>query len=515
MSNTYALLVSVGNYQEYGEENLPCYEEDLQAMESALTEGLKLDPDNMRVLGKDGTVKVKSFARAIAEFGALLKPEDIFFFYFSGHGQQKQILFSDGAVTLQSIVNYIDSLQAKSKIVILDCCYSGGVQVSSGMNFSFVESIAAFAGSGIAVMASSAADKKSWLAEGGRRSLYTSFLHASILSRRNIRAGKISLSDINEETRYLMKEWNKSHSDKRQLPIYRDGMLGTIYFQVEEYHPYVTQKITMETRDYILQSVKPIHTGKYKRYAAFVITKTDDDTTIPKITKEIVRQIKQAEIYESMQMESRHKGRTADAIWCYFGHDEGDLIRSNHYAYTIWANAKETQDLYFLENKNSEVIDGIYVFWNSSYGIVKELQKTDVPDEQIIADYQTLSNQLIERAEEFRKTLNEVENGILAYDTVQKKYQDWIRQVRMLYFKLSDVPPAPLSSNLWSEAVLNLAGWVVDLAVLLEQKKNWEDPGLRWIILQTIRRYEQSLEMLGRMESIAAFAAGENQNHLN
>ena len=156
------------------------------------------------------------------------------------------------------------------------------------------------------------------------------------------------------------------------------------------------------------------------------------------------------------------------------------------------------------------MIDDIYVFWNSSYGIVKELQKTDTPDEQIIGEYQALSNQLIGKAEEFRAALNEVENGLLAFDIVQREYRDWIRQVRMLYFKLSDVPVAPLSSSRWSEAVLDLAGWVVDLAVLLEQKRNREDPGARWILRQTLRRYEQALETLGRMERIASSAAGES-----
>lgn len=512
MSNTYALLVSIGNYGELDKEDLPCYAGDLQTMEYALTAGLKLAPDNLRILGKNGCVRTMTFARAMAEFGALLQSEDVFIFYFSGHGQKKELLFSDGAVTVQSIVDYIDRLQAKSKIVILDCCYSGGVKISSEIDFSFEESIAAFSGRGMAVMASSAADKGSWLVEGGRRSLYTEFVATSILSRRNIRAGRISLSDINAETRYLMQEWNKAHPEKREQPIYRDGMLGTIFFQVEEYHPYVMQKLTMETRDYFLKSVKPLHTGKYKRYAAFVILKANDDSLIPEITKDIVHQIKQADIYSSIQMDQRHRGRTADAIWCYFGHNEGDLIRSNHCAYTIWANSKEAQDLYFRENSNAEVIDNIYIFWNSSYGIVKELQKTDTPDEKVIADYQALSNQLIGKAEEFRRALNEVENRVLNYEEFQREYQGWIQNVRTLYFKLSDVPPAPLASSRWSEAVMNLAGWVVDLAVLLELKSYWEDPGECWIILQTIRRYEQALETLGRIERISTSIKTERED---
>ncbi len=506
-AKTYALLVANGEYQKMEKADLPCYARDLQVIGHALTEGLKIDQDNIRVLGGEGSVTIRSFARAIAEFETLLEKEDIFLFYFSGHGQPRELLFSDGAVTIQSIVSFIGRLPAKSKVVILDCCYSGATKVQEGFqDCTFEESLAAFAGSGIAVMASSAADSVSWLGDGGTCSLYTRIAAAAICSRRNIRAGKLSLTDINDEIRYLMADWNQNHPQKFQYPIYRDSMLGTVYFQVEEYHPYVTQKITMETKDYILQSVKPLSTGQQKRFAAFVITKTGDDTHLPEMTREIAEFLKHSDVYASSQSELRFKGKTADAIWCYFGHDEGDLIRSNHYAYTIWAERQEMKDLYFRTNRNAEVIDGIYVFWNTSYGIVKELQKTDTPDEKIIADYRTLSDLLIRNAEKYRATINEAENGTLLFEDVRKAHQGWIREVRELFFKLTDAPPAPLSSSVWSEAVMDLAGWVVDLATLLENRYDWNDPGDRWLTLQTVRRYERSLEKLGKIERLAAQA---------
>ncbi len=501
MGKTYALLISVGNYQGQTMEYLPCYAGDLELIGDALSRGLKVSEDNMRVLGRDGDVTVRSFARAIVEFGTLLRDEDTFLFYFSGHGRQKELIFSDGAVTIQSIVDYIDRLNAGSKVVILDCCYSGATQVSSVMDMTFEESIASFAGKGIAVMASSASDSKSWLNDGGMSSLYTSIACRAILSRRQIRAGRLSLSGINSEIRFLMTQWNLMHPDRQQHPIYRDSMLGTVFFEVEEYHPYVTQKITLETAAYILQSVKPLSSGRQKRLAAFVITKTDDDSLLPQITREIANQIKNSDVFSSRQSELRFKGKTADAIWCYFGHDETDLARSNHYAYTIWAEQPSVKKLYYRENRNAEIVDGIYIFWNSGYGIVKELQKTDTPDEKIIADYRKLENLLIEKAEEFRMALNEVENDVLQFEDVQKEFHIWTKEVRALYFKLTGVPPAPVTSSKWSEAVMDLAGWIVDMAIILEdygsQRKIEDD---RWMMKQTLRRYEKSLDELSAME---------------
>jgi hypothetical protein len=45
--------------------------------------------------------------------------------------------------------------------------------------------------------------------------------------------------------------------------------------------------------------------------------------------------------------------------------------------------------------------------------------------------------------------------------------------------------------------VLELAGWVVDLAVLMEYNQD------EWLIRETVRRYEQSLDRLGEMEKVS------------
>ena len=73
---TYALLTAVGVY----EDNIPlsCAGKDLKLMTEALQKGLKLEQDNIRCLGEDGTVTTHSFARSISEFSQMLKKEDTF-----------------------------------------------------------------------------------------------------------------------------------------------------------------------------------------------------------------------------------------------------------------------------------------------------------------------------------------------------------------------------------------------------------------------------------------------------
>ena len=497
---SYALLAGVETCRKKDLAYLPAAGRDIKIMRDALITGLKFDSDNIRMVGEDESASARSFARALSEFESLLDKDDTFVLYFSGHGARSALCFADELVDLQSIVSYTERLPAGKKIVIIDCCFSGGMQVSSIRDLTFEEAIAAFAGSGIAVMASSAQDERSWLSGAGDASLYTRIVSTVICSRRNIHKGKLSLTDVNDEVRYLMQIWNKANPDRQQHPIYRENYLGEISFQVEEYHPYIPQKITAETEAYYLHSVKPLSTGSLKRFAAFVILKKADDTMLPQITWEIVSQFRNFDVYASARSEQRFRGRSADAIWCYFGHDAEDIERSNHFAYTIWAGSGELKKQYYRENRNSEVVDGIYIFWNNSYGLVKDLQKTDTPREQIVAEYKKLASCLMTKAEVFIRDFEEVGNRTFSLEEMKAGYSGWIREVKEAYFKLSDANPAPAERIRWAEAILDLAGWVTDMALFLEKKNTSDDPGEHWMVKHAVGRYRQALDQLCRIQ---------------
>ena len=494
-SGIYTLLAAVGTYDaELELTNLDCAGHDLDIMTEALTRGLKIDTDNIRRLGSDGTVTAMSFARSIAEFDSMPGEENTFILYFSGHGRGRELMFSDGGITIKSIIDYVKKLPAKQKIVILDCCYSGQAAAGPMRDFSYEESVGDFAGTGIAVLASCSADGTARLAEGGYCSLYTQIIYYALTSRRRIREGRISLIDISDEIRHLMDQWNQTHPGKEQKPIFRENMIGTIYFPVQEYHPYMPQRVFFETEDFIVHHVKPLSTGTQKRLAAFVILKKNDDSILPAITRQIASQILYSDVYSSKQSELRFHGKPADVIWCYFGHDEADLVRSNHFAYTIWSGDEKLRETYYRENRNAEIVDDIYVFWNNSYQIVKDLQESKSSDEEIIADYRRLANMLIAHAEPFIKDLEEVENGTISFVAVKAASREWIREVRQLFFKLTDAQAPPVKVNEWAEAVLETAGWVVDLALLLEHTDQWETDKERWIIKDSISRYHRTLE---------------------
>lgn len=509
--NLYALLIGVGDYTKMNNRNLPTYKMDLALLGTAITFKLKVAKENMRLMAGDdnnGFVSATDLARAIAGFKELLGEEDTFIFYFSGHGSNKSLVFSDGQVELQSLIDFVEKLPAKNKIVILDCCYSGNFTTAGAREMQFEESVADFAGHGIAVMASSAANEVSRLGPDGNGSVYTGLLSASIITNKNIHKGLLSLSDINDEVQKMMKGWNEKNPDKIQHPIFRSSMGGTIYFVVEEYNPYKQKQFFKETKSYMIVSVKPLSSGKYKRLCAFVVPKSDVGTKeLARITKEVARAIKLKEIYSSQSSENHFRGTPARAIWCYFGKDETDIINHNHFAYTIWAADDEMRKLYFGERKSAQVYKGIYIWENDSYEMIKKIQEPTMTRSEFIEENKKLLVSIVSLAEKFIVDMQEVANQTISIEEMQEKYGNWIKDVQINFFRLTDLDVAPTDLHDWSAEIESLAGRILDISILLENDRGNGAIGERelWLINNAIGHYNESLEKLKKIEKNIIF----------
>lgn len=505
-NNVYALIIGTGDYEEMNIVNLPTYRMDLTMIGSAIMSGLKVPKDNVRILaGEDnnGYVRTLDIAKAISNFQSLLTEEDTFIFYYSGHGKDGNLILSNGQLELQSVINYVEKLPSKNKIAILDCCYSGKFETQGAHQMHFYDTVEDFAGHGIAIMASSAANEVSRLGPGNNHSMFTGALSTAIAMNKRIEKGRLSLNAINEEMQFLVSAWNKQNPSKEQQPIFRTSMGGTIYFQVEEYTPYQTMTFEKEAESYRIVSVEPLSSLEEKRLCAFVIPKNHCELTdLPLITKEVAGQIKYAEIFSTDKSEKQFERMPATAVWCYFGRDESDIVNHLHFAYTIWARDKKTQDKYFKSNRNAIVIDDIYVFENKSYDMLKKMQEPTVSREQFIDDNRKLLASIINMAELFIVDLQEVVNKTITIEKMQQKYEDWIIRVRKRYLRLTDGDIAPDDLHDWSEEIVSLAGWILDLSLLLENRKDDGIIGERemWLIKNAIKHYHESLEKLKELE---------------
>lgn len=480
----YALLIGVGDYRRMNTENLSSYQNDAELMKTALVSGLRVPGEHIRIMtGEDenGLVTVSDFAKSIASFRKLLSEEDTFVLYFSGHGMDQHLVYSDGLIALQSVIDFAEKLPAKNKLVLLDCCYSGDFRAIGAKKLDFEQSLSDFVGHGIAIMASSAADEVSRLGEDGTYSLFTDALATAMVQNRRKRNGCLSLYEWNEEVQSLVNGWNRRYPERAQHPVFRSSMGGTIYFPVENKKTEKPQKVLWETEHYKVVQVKDFSTRQIKRLSAFVVCREHSDISrLPQYTKEIAGKLQ------------------ARGVWCHFGADDRDIQNSLYYAYTICAADAEVKKLYFRENAYAQEIQGIYVWENSCYEMLKKMQEPSMTREEFILTNKKLLALIVSKAEAYIVDLQEVANRTMDLCEMQKRYKSWNLEVKKLYLELTDGDIAPEDLHDWSEEILNLAGWVLDLGLWLEQKQSGGEMGIGelWLIKQSIGKYYGSLEKL-------------------
>ena len=65
-----------------------------------------------------------------------------------------------------------------------------------------------------------------------------------------------------------------------------------------------------------------------------------------------------------------------------------------------------------------------------------------------------------------------------------------------MFYKLSEADPLPAERMKWGEAVLEMAGWVTDIALFVERDEKGTEIAETWMVKEAIRRYYQALEEL-------------------
>lgn len=504
-NNIYALIVGVGNYENVNAPNLPSYRMDVALIGTALISGLKCKKENIRFMeGEDnnGFVRVSDLAQGITNLKSAMTEQDTFIFYFSGHGSGNGIVFSDDQIDLQSVINYIDLLPSKNKLLFLDCCYSGNFETDKAKQISMEQTMDDFAGHGIAVYASSAADELSRLGPREKCSVFTGALSATLISPSIIHKGEIGLQDIYRETQRVVYAWNKRNPDKAQHPVFRSCMGGTIFFKVADYKEYAMQQICYETAIYKVVKVKPLHNANEKRLCAFVVLKKNvTERELAELTKDIVGKIKYTNVFAEERSERRFINTPAKVIWCYVGMSESDIEKSTYAYRMIWAS-EDVRNKYYTADRNANVIDKVYIWKNTCYALVKDMQKSTLTREKCIGQYRAFLNLFINMAEIFFKDLQEVANQSISYKNLQDKYGIWMNEIKKQFIQLSDLEVAQDGLYEWTEKILELAGWILDLSLFLEGDKKEQRITDReeWLIKNARKEYYESMEKLKKIE---------------
>lgn len=508
MGKTKALIVGVSYYYLPGASDLPFCKNDINAISNAFTEGLSVSLLDITLLGEAGIVTASQFINALCMLSSDCDDNDTLILYFSGHGttskDQHYLVFSDKCISTQTIIDYLSTIKAKSKIIILDCCMAGCFSVNGTAVFDIDQTVEDFVGSGYAVFAACNAQQYSYGHPDKPISLFTDFLCHALTDKLIVRSGKKSLHDIHKLLFLLLNIWNKNHPDKAQNPIYRANLGGTIYFEVQDYTPYRIASFVDETERYYITSVEPLHNGIAKRYAVKVILKEPFSfNEIAAINQEIVNKVRRVGIFNSPIQEAHWSGKPVNIVFCYYALDELDVSNGNYICHTTWIDETQDKASWYRIGKGNEIIDGVFFSIHSYY----ESLKTFILDhtatkEQIINSTKTILHRMVTLAEQIISLFNEFNNKQLTEEKLVASIESVIPELDKLYFAENnlDFPPSELEE--WCQCCSNLAATIHDFTLFYNSKYlSTRTPENRKSCMDiTIKRYYQDLEKLKRID---------------
>ena len=101
-------------------------------------------------------------------------------------------------------------------------------------------------------------------------------------------------------------------------------------------------------------------------------------------------------------------------------------------------------------------------------------------------------------AEKYISDLHEVENQTLSPLEFNRKYEGWSKDVRRLFLEMSDYPVPSVDFHDRAETIMSIAGWIVDIAIIMERNKgkNQVDERDMWLIKNAVKKYYDELEIL-------------------
>ncbi|MFC5342483.1 pre-peptidase C-terminal domain-containing protein [Brevundimonas staleyi] len=133
----FAIMVGVSDYGGAAND-LPYTDEDAEKLAETLRRGGVLNPASVVLTNADATVA--GVRRAFQQVSREAGPDDMFLFFFSGHGTQEDtqasaqepdgkmesIVLRDGEISDVEMGQLFDGLNTRLSLLVLDACFSGG-----------------------------------------------------------------------------------------------------------------------------------------------------------------------------------------------------------------------------------------------------------------------------------------------------------------------------------------------------------------------------------------------------
>lgn len=499
-----ALIVGVSEYS-IACRDLPLCKRDIYAMKKALTLGLAVKEDNITLLGEGRIVNTYDFVITLNGTADDIDVSDTFILYFSGHGARKNnenyLVFSNNFVSVKDLISFIDRIPCKNKIIMLDCCHSGNKEITLDSQIDINETADQFVGHGCAILVSCDIDETSGFDFNRNISLYTRILCDALTNPFLIRQGKKSLEDIKQHIDRQANIVNKSLKNK-QHNAFRSSIVGTIFFDVEEYKPYKSEKIYKETDCYIIYSVEPTH-ANVKRISLKVILRFPSSAEeIANIAKKINQEALYYEVYNNEISENRWRGNPNNIIFSYYGYDEEDMTNGIFAFRSVWVDKNQDKKYWYRTSEKSSVINDIWIEENKTYSFIKKITTDNTSnDETLVERTRSCMIGMIVAAEKFICIYREFINKTLTEDDFINQTKDLSTEIRNLYFEQSNLPIASKDLHDWSTAYSLLATTIDDFVIAYDPTSSRDSNNRRQLMDITIKRYNECLEKVKELDT--------------
>lgn len=496
-------MAGVAHYNSPNCSELPYCINDVNAIKESFSRGLRVD--KIINSGKDGFITKKDFISSLAVCSNMCKEEDILILYFSGHGNDDfEMCFTDETLSIQELINYLENnIIARHKILILDCCHAGHFTIESPKNkIRNIKDILSYKSQGLAVFASCHGEELSGFCATEKISQFTYLICDAFSANYLIKKGKKSLEEIKDHLEFLVE--NSLIKEDGQHPIFDTSLIGTVYFNVENYVSYISNKIYKECDEFIIYSVEPLHTFEAKRYAVKIILKVaPTKENISKITLETRAQLLYAEVYKNKEQEKHHKGRKTNIFFCYFAVNEDELLGSIYMFRSIWVDGAQDKNHWYKE-KNSSIINNVCIIPQAQYAFIKMFPQIQISDDEFYSQTQLLLKELIVQAEELRGLYQKYKNTLIPLEDLFEAAYPINHKISNLYFKLGNIPCPPKNMIELSEVSLELAGSIHDMSLFFNSNNinQWTEEDRDFLMDKAIKDYCLGLNRLELLKLI-------------
>lgn len=501
-----SFVVGVSEYDN-PQYNIPLCYNDIQAIKEAMVLGLTAKPENIYSIGENKIVKLEDFKSLFCKVLKKIEESDTFIFYFSGHGSNEKnenyIIFSNAKVSVKELISVIDSIPCKNKIVILDCCHSGNAGISLSSPIDIYETADQFVGHGCAIMASCSFYENSGFDNNRQLSRYTRIIYDAFTARSLIKQGRKSLEDIKEYVDRLAYIDNKKLEDKyKQHCTFRSSIVGTIYFNVETYTPYITKKIYKETDQYIIYSVKPMG-GNIKRIGIKIILRFPcEKRDIAEIANEINKEAIYYDVFSSPNSEKKWKGKTNNIIFASYGYDEEDVINGTYAFRSTWVDKDQDKGYWYRENVRSSIIDDILVEELQGYFFIKKFINDNTSDDtSLIETYRTCIYKMIIDAEKYLSYYSDHVNGTISEVEFINRVKDLATEIRKLFLEQTDFSIASIKLHDWAQAFSALANAIDEFVVIYGGQANRNSDDRKILMNIAKKNYNECLEKVKELDT--------------